>query len=222
MFPIVVNSTKKYANSTLPLLLESFEKYKGSYNPEIIVIIGGYDKVTVRKLNSYTFIEVDNNTIDYTGLIYILENDIIKQEHFLYIHDTIIVGESFFTRHANLAPIPTSTTVSFQFPSSFIGIYSKNVLHQCKDYLLGLKNKDYSDDTIKRIKHKCVLEEDSIFKMNINNHLFFPTKPDPKWGTTVTIYNGVPRLPEYYADLDFNKYKATWARCDDLNYNVVP
>ena len=143
MFPIVVNSTKKYANSTLPLLLESFEKYKGSYNPEIIVIIGGYDKVTVRKLNSYTFIEVDNNTIDYTGLIYILENDIIKQEHFLYIHDTIIVGESFFTRHANLAPIPTSATVSFQFPSSFIGIYSKNVLHKYKDYLLGLKNKEH-------------------------------------------------------------------------------
>jgi len=222
MLPIVVNSTKKYADITLPLLFESFEKYKGDYKPEIIVIIGGYDAVTVRKLESYTIIEVDNNTIDFTGLIYILENDIIKQEHFLYIHDTIVVGETFFIRHANLPPIPTNTTVSFQFPSSFIGIYSINTLHKFKNEILALKNKDYSEDSIKNIKHTCVLQEDYIFRLNISNHLFFPTKPDPKWGTTVNIYNGAPRLQEYYADLDFNKYKATWARCDDLNYNIVP
>jgi hypothetical protein len=222
MLPIVVNSTKKYANTTLPLLLESFEKYKKEYNPEIIIIIGGYDAVTVRKLNSYTIIEVDNNTIDFTGLLYILENDILKQEHFLYIHDTIVVGETFFIRHANLPSIPTNTTVSFQFPSSFIGIYSKNVLQKFKDELIALKNKDYRETTIQKIKHQCVISEDYIFRLNISNHIFFPTKPDPKWGTTVTIYNGVPRLPEYYADLDFYKYKATWARSDDLKYNLVP
>ena len=222
MIPIVVNSTKNYANKTLPLLLESFEKYKKDFNPEIIIIIGGFDEFNLRKQGNYTFIEVDNNTIDYTGLIAILENNIINEEHFLYIHDTMIIGEQFFDRLYNLPKVPTNKTVSFQFPSSFIGIYSKNVLENFKDNLFKIKNSDYQDKTLKYIKHQCVIGEDSIFKMNIDNHLFFPTKPEPKWGTTVNIYSDIPRLPEYYADLDFYKYKATWARCDDLSYKNNP
>jgi len=223
MLTIIVNSTKKYANKTLPILIESFQKYKKDYNPNIIFIIGGYDEYKVRKMASYTFIEVDNNTIDYTGLIAILEYPILTNEHFLYIHDTIVIGETFFERVSKLPEIPTNTTVSFQYPSSFIGIYSTNVLTKFKEYILNMKNKDYSNMALQRIKHECVLGEDSIFRMNHENHLFFPTKSEPKWGTTVNIYtDDIPRLPEYYSDLDFLKYKATWGRNDTYTYSITP
>ena len=94
---IVINS---HIKSRVPLehLLESFKEVQCIY--EIIVVIGGYYDVPgykVFKQNDITYIHCNHNSIDFTGLIALLElyNDNVD-EYYTYLHDTCKIGKNFF------------------------------------------------------------------------------------------------------------------------------
>ena len=72
---IVINS---HINGTIALdhLLESMKLYKEFNEYEIIIIIGGYYKnnnYEIKKVDNLTYIYCNHNSIDFTGLIALLE-----------------------------------------------------------------------------------------------------------------------------------------------------
>jgi len=222
---IVINSTKNYAPITLPPLFESFKNAPGHDEVDIIVIINGFDHFKIYpKVKNYTFVETDNNSFNYSGLITVLENpEILATEHFLFMDDTSKVGPQFFQCLENIPEISAKHTVSSPFPSAYVGIYSKTALKTHSNHLLQFKNKDYSEKALQVLKHKTVLYEDSLFRENAGNHLFFPRKSEPHWGKDHDVYKtGVARMPEYYPDLDLTRFKGTWSRHDALDYTVLP
>jgi len=215
---IVINSTKTYAHITLPPLIEMIKKFNPGFR--VLVVIGNHDIKRVASVEDYiTYVESDNNSLDYTGIITILEEpQILLTEWFLYLHDTIELGPTFFNRLLNCY-LPeynpenskNITSVSFRFPSANLGIYNINCIKRLKPAILQLKNKDNS--ILQELKSLSIVVEDGIFRMNMQEHRFFMTPPEPKWDEpTVDKYNtGVKRLKEYYPDLDLWKFKASFA-----------
>ena len=224
---IVINSTKDYASITLPPLFESLKlaPHMSEDAVDIVVIINGFDHFKIYPpIKNYRFIETDNNSFNYSGLITVLENpEILATDHFLFMDDTSKVGPQFFQCLANIPDISANQTISAQFPSAYVGIYSKTALQNHSAHLLQFKNKDYSEKALQVLKHKTVLYEDSLFRENAANHLFLPRKSEPQWGKDYDVYNtGVKRMPEYYPDLDLTRFKGTWSRHDNLDYTVLP
>lgn len=211
---IVINSCKVYATATLPPLIDNIKKNNPGF--KILVIIGDHvEKRIISVEDNITIIETDNNSIDYTAMITLLEKpEILTTDWFLYLHDTIQLGPTFFQKlqGINLENFPKKiTTISFQFPSANIGLYHKDVISRLKPAILKFKNQDNS--ILHELKSLFVAAEDAIFRMNMQEHTMFPTKPDTKWNDPlIDLFNtGRKRLTEYYADLDFWKVKATFA-----------
>jgi len=96
---IIINSHIK-SNLALEHLLESLISINSSY--EIIVIVGGYyNNIDYEIINKgkITFIRCNHNSIDFTGLITLVElfyNNL--NEYYLYIHDTCKVGKNFYNK----------------------------------------------------------------------------------------------------------------------------
>ena len=99
-------------------------------------------------------------------------------------------------------------------PSMNIGIYALNYLIQNKSYILSLKNIDYSNEALQRVKANGVIDEDYLFKnsinkLNINNYLK---------NTEVVSeiqYFGKKRNREYYPQLGIIKYKANYTQATE-------
>lgn len=220
---LVVNSCKTYSTIALPKLLESLNKYNPGF--KVVVVIGGCSTPTPPVvMGNYTIVETRNNSIDLTGFIGLIEEDIKLTPLFFYIHDTTEVGPGFFPALERYSVLPDGvTSASFQFPSCYIGIYSTSLLDKFKNEIFSLKNMDESSTTLRKLKDLLIDQEDKLFKLNIQNHAFFPTKPIPNWGTTDDIYKcGIQRLREYYPDFDFTKFKGSWAKRADLSYPITP
>jgi hypothetical protein len=220
---LVVNSCKTYSKIALPVFLEHANKYNPGFS--IVVIIGGCPTPNPPSvIGHYTIVETRNNSLDYTGLIGLIEEDIKIKPLFFYIHDTTVLGPKFFSALEAYSVLPEGkTSMSFQFPSSNIGIYSTSLLKKYEAEILALRNTDESTDRLNYLKDVFILDEDKFFRLNIENNAFFPTKSIPDWGTTSEFYkNGNQRLKEYFPDLDFTKLKASWARKLDCKYMMSP
>jgi hypothetical protein len=206
--PIVINSHKQNIGITIPVLLDSIQKY--NKNNVICVIAGGYDEYSLTKESGYLFIKVEHNSIDFTGLITLLEHTIEEITHtFFYIHDTCVVGPLFFEYVNNLNTDNKMHTISLPLPSMNIGLYSIDIINYYRIKLMTFKNTDHSYTSIQYFKTKCIAEEGIIFKMNKHNHTFINTKvtvsnPTDYYGTNVL------RIIEYYNVIDLYKIKANW------------
>jgi hypothetical protein len=185
----------------------------------VLIIIGDYpEKRVVFDENNIKIVETDNNSIDYTAMITLLEQpEILTTDWFFYIHDTVQFGSQFFNRLNHImkgviekCKTTKITTVSFNFPSSNNGIYHKYVINRLKPAILKFKNTDNS--ILQELKSLFVATEDAIFRMNMQEHVFFPTAIDVGWQRPrPDFYNtGKTRLTEYYPDLDIWKFKATF------------
>jgi hypothetical protein len=215
---IIINSTKSYAPITLPPLLHTLIQYNPGFN--ILVIIGDcLEKRIVSQVNFLTIVETDNNSLDFTGIITLLEKpELLTTPWFLYLHDTIGIGSTFFQCLLDLNLTDSYedetnkiTTISFQFPSANIGLYHKNVIERLKPAILQLKNTNNS--ILQELKSLSIVTEDAIFRMNMQEHSTFPTKSIPNSENELEdpYKTGVKRLKEYYPDLDFWKYKASYS-----------
>lgn len=98
---IVINSHSK-SNIALQHLLESL-KENDIYYCDIIVVIGGHFNLNNYEITkseneneNITYIRANHNSIDFTGLIALLElykNNI--SEYYVYLHDTCRIGKNF-------------------------------------------------------------------------------------------------------------------------------
>lgn len=207
---IVINS---YKDNTIALnkLLNSLKKCKEYVKSKIYVFIGGYydnSEYTSKEENNITYIYCNHNSIDFTGLLGILEYLPKQTDYYFYMHDTCVVGPKFL-KNINAIDLSNVSSMSLKtFPSMNIGVYSNDTIHKYKNDLLTYKNTDHTKTQDFKIKGQK--NEDLIFKkddtnklINDKDQLVSVSDPYDYYGT------GVLRVVEYY-DLDLYKIKANW------------
>jgi hypothetical protein len=219
---ICVNSTKQYSEKTLPIIIPSL--IDSGIDPEdIFVFKGGHYERSVIKKDTYTLIQTDNNTIDLTGLIDIVENE-LESDYWFYIHDTCKVGPKFKQLLYNIPESFPDKIALTVHPSMNIASYKYSCLMRYKDKLLKVKNQDYSEKKLKKLKEWGIYCEDLILHKPHQNgmgmvgiHSDTIEFYNPELSDCIRIenenwYGGVKRIVEYYPQLDLYKSKANYYR----------
>jgi len=207
---IVINSHIK-SNIVLQHLLESLKENDINYC-DIIVVIGGHYNLSnyeITQNENITYIHANHNSIDFTGLITLLElyyNDI--NEYYVYLHDTCRIGKEFYNK-INSLDLTNVTSIKIVHPFSMnIGIYSQIIINDFKDFLLSTKNTNEKE--CMKYKLNAVAHEDYIFKNDTNNKLLDNYNGHSYTGPTDYYNTGTMRIVEYYPNLDLYKIKANW------------
>jgi hypothetical protein len=212
---IVINS---YIKNTIALdhLLESMRKQCEFKLYDVIVVIGGYynNKTyeiyrSLEKEDNITYIRCNHNSIDFTGLITLLELYSKKEnEYYFYMHDTCKVGDNFYKKLCAIDLTNVSTVKINKWFSMNMGIYTQKIINQSKEFLLSKKNTDEH----RSMEFKCInFQEDHIFNNDPNNILLDNYDGPHCTGEEVDYYNtGTMRIVEYYPNIDLHKIKANW------------
>jgi hypothetical protein len=219
---ICVNSTKNYSEKTLPIIIPSL--IEAGIDPEdIFVFEGGYYERSVIKKDTYTLIQTDNNTIDLTGLIDIVENE-LESDYWFYIHDTCKVGLKFKQLLYNIPESLPDKIALTVHPSMNIASYKYSCLMKYKNILLKYKNRDYSEKKLKQLKEWNTHCEDLILHKPhqtgigmVGIHSDTIEFYNQEISDCIKIenqnwYGGVKRIVEYYPQLDLYKSKANYHR----------
>jgi hypothetical protein len=194
--------------------MKSFKEYS---DYDIIIVIGGFYKLLnykIMKDYNITYIFCNHNSIDFTGLIALLELYYENNnEHYLYLHDTCSIGDNFYNKikSINLVNV-TSIKINKNF-SMNIGIYSQSIINNFKLFLLSQKNMDKNNCII--FKKSGVKNEDYIFKHDRNN-ILLDNYDGNLHSLPIDYYKtGTMRIVEYYPNIDLYKIKANWTELMD-------
>lgn len=183
-------------------------------NIPVILVTQGEDNITLIKNNIIELV-VPHNSIDFTGIIAILENNFLQEKLvnsiIFYTHATTEFGPNFF----NLFK-PQSTQMLTRKPSMNIGTYDYNKLQSIKSFILNFKSSDYPPhEEILELKLSAIKQEDIIFTiLKIDN--VYCEKNKIKIEKPLDVYNtGTQRITEYYTNLDFYKFKANYGQFNE-------
>lgn len=208
---IVINSHIK-SNVALQHLMESLKEIDAK-EFEIIIVIGGYYDLVdyeISKEEHITYIRANHNSIDFTGLIALLElySENVN-EYYMYLHDTCKVGKNFYNL---LKSIDLTNVSSIKINKKFsmnIGIYSQKIINYNKKFLMGKKNTDEN----RCMEFKSVNNgEDHIFNTDTNRKILNDYDGWIKSEPTDYYNTGTMRIVEYYPHLDLYKIKANWGQ----------
>jgi hypothetical protein len=134
---IVINSHIK-SNVALQHLLESL-KQNDIHDCDVIVVIGGHYNLDTYEINTdknITYIRANHNSIDFTGLITLLELYSNTHEHYVYLHDTCKIGKNFYNK---LKSIDLTNVSSIKINKRFsmnMGIYSQTIINHFTPFLI--------------------------------------------------------------------------------------
>lgn len=207
---IVINS---HINSNIALqhLLESLKENDINYC-DVIVVIGGYydlDNYEITKDENFTYIRANHNSIDFTGLITLLELYNNTNEYYVYLHDTCKIGKKFYDKIKSIDLTDVSSIKINKDFSMNIGIYSQRIINEFKDFLLSKKNTNQNEC----MRYKSIdANEDYIFNNDTNNKLLDNYNGWSYTGPTDYYNTGTMRITEYYPNLDLYKIKANWGQ----------
>lgn len=214
----VISSRKIGFESTYPIVIGSMLD-NGVPPQDIYFIVGGYDKVNRYIRNDgVNFIEVDQNSIDYTGLIAVVDLD-LQADYWVLLHDTCYIGEDFYStiKEYNYNNIP-AVALSFDL-SMNIGAYSDQYLQQIKEELLTYRNTDFSQESIQAWKQRGISDEDN-FLSSYRGQYHYCNIPRVSSGPVDIYGTGVPRMIEYFPTIDLYKVKANWYNKNTYELNV--
>lgn len=177
--------------------------------PDVIVVVGdtaASEYQVTGPHHGVTRVVAPHNSIDYTGLIALLEVPSLQRPSYFYTHDTCKAGPRFLELLA--AHSVPYDTASFKFHSMNIGVYSRAALERFRDEILAMKNRDPA--RVQESKKACVANEDLVFRLNGSRHVVLG-REHPTYEPVLDVYgNGVMRRATYYPCLDFYKYAANW------------
>lgn len=210
---ICVNSTKTFSEKTIPIVIESLLQ-SGIESENIFVIEGGYDTRTVTQKDTYTHIKTNQNSLEYTGLIDIVEYE-IESDYWFNIHDTCKVGENFKKLLYNMPEELPDKIALRSHPSMSIGSYKYSYLLKHKSRLLDIKNTDYSRESLQKWKQQGIWMEDyMLYKLDDSpTHRYNSDISDAEWNIieNENWYNSnIKRRIEYHPTLDLYKSKSNW------------
>lgn len=159
---------------------------------------------------------VAHNSIDFTGLVSVLELELEHPWWFL-LHDTTRVGPNFYNYLMSLELNGETIPISKHgiHPGGNMGLYSWRYLTSNSSTVLKYKNDNPDPHAFKT---RLVHDEDALFKeacMVLNKQRPVYGPPEDRYGT------GMPRLQEHFQELDLYKIKANWRGFVD-KWNVTP
>jgi hypothetical protein len=216
---VVINSNINYYEKTCTTLINSLVKF-GVNKEDIILMIGGAEKIEKFNYHGVESYFLDNNTIDFTAFIGILDLELTNSiDYFFYIHDTTIINSKKFSNVFYRYPLKEHHTYSIgTFISMNIGFYSKESLIKSKTLIMDTKNTNYSQEAIYASKVLGFEIEDAIF----NNSSNFRSTIFSGYSFPIikkTIYAGQERIEENYKSLGILKYKANSNH--KVNYKIT-
>lgn len=202
-----ISSHKLFYETTYHTLVDSLIK-SGVPKEDIYFFIGGYPEYEKIEKDGVNLYFVDHNSIDFTGIISVLDLG-LKSDYWFLLHDTCYVGNNFYNKVCNFDYKEADAVKMYFTVSMNMGAYKQSYLESIKDSLFEFKNQNYSLESLHHYKKICVQKED-IFFNNAKNLLTYNTTPGTTEGPLDYYQNGILRVIEYYSDIDLYKIKANW------------
>ena len=161
---IAISSHKDFCEKTFTCIVQSLIE-SGVPKQDIYFFIGGHAEY--KKIDSDVNVwEVNHNSIDFTGLISVLDLD-IKSDRWFLLHDTLYVGPDFYRTILYMQSDCDTIDMSSLWPKN-MGSYSQKYLPQISDILLT-KYKNVSTE----------VEDAHVFKtMNVDTENCFLKKQE--------------------------------------------
>jgi hypothetical protein len=218
-----VTSYNKFWETTIPILIPSMIE-SGIKPEDIYVFVGGFNR-HIKLPNDYgvNIFGVAHNSIDYTGLISLIEFNLVN-DYWFYLHDTCYVGLDFYNKIKNYNyPAVFSSVSVTDGPSMNMGLYSWSLLEKRKKDILNKKNRDYSVAKTLDWKKRGVFWEDEIIGRGGPFYYCHDSRVDR--GQNREEYNNIyktdtRRAVEYFIDLDLYKVKANWSLKSEYEINL--
>jgi hypothetical protein len=209
---ICISSVKSYSEKTLPIIIPSLIN-SGIDSRDIFVFEGGHHKRNIIQKDEYTLIQTDHDSFEFTGLIDIVEYE-IESDYWFNIQDTCKVGLDFKKLLYNIPKNFPDKIALRHINSMNIGSYKYSYLMKHKNKLMKIKNQDYSEKKLKKLKEWTIVCEDYIlyklldsetfkYNENISDYIIID---EPSW------YGENKRIIEFYPQLDLYKAKANYHR----------
>lgn len=213
---IIVNSVKSNELAA-SILIKSIP-----YNWTIVLVVGDSDTTCIHeKVQNVLRCEVEHNSIDFTGLVCLIENEAQIKEKlgnnlpkaWLYLHDTT----EFFDPDAflNKQTYPLITSRLCGCMSMNMGIYTHKDILKIKSKIIEYK-----------FVNQCTLQQFKAHLVNTENILFNILKVPQFMSKRSTdgFFNypgsNVKRLKEVYIDIGLYKYKANFFQKPVYELNI--
>lgn len=201
----VISSHINYINTTeqkiIPSLLSTGIKLE-----DIYVFVGGYDlDYGYQKIsNDINKFSAPHNSLDFTGLISVLEMN-IESDYWFLLHDTLYVGPNFYRTVQNYNYTDVNY-VALTFDTSMnMGSYKWSYLMEKKSEILSYKNNNWD---LQLYKKRLIDEEDVFIKPKTH---FYCGEKRKTHGPVDYYNNGTNRIIEYFPNIDLYKIKANWS-----------
>lgn len=223
MIKIAIATNKNFYELTLPVVIDSLLAV-GIEKSDIHVFNAGFDEPRVDIVDDITHHFLNHNSYEYSPLIDIVENQ-IESEYWFLIHDTCKVGPDFKKLLYNIPPDKPEKIALKHFPAMSIGTYKYSYLLSVRDKLLGIKNTDYSFDSMQNWKKWGVPNEDYILWQTLPQPQVYPGINGVSQYTVTDHENwyntGTARRTEYYQPLDIYKNKSNWGQTTNTSRMVI-
>ena len=160
---IVINS---HRNSLVALnhLLDSMQRHQEFYCFDYIIAVGGYYELKdyeVDHICNIHYIKCNHNSIDFNGLLAIIEPWNNKDDYYFYMHDTCRVGDNFFRR---LIEINEHSGVYKLLSKD----YPNNLQRMCDEYDLEIVNGKPVPKAASKYEGIGALQPTLVFDYHIN------------------------------------------------------
>lgn len=210
-----ISSHIDFYEKTYPIIVKSL--IESSVPPEdIYFFIGGCDKVEKSEESGINVWKVDHNSIDFTGLISVIDLE-LKSDRWFLLHDTLYVGKNFYS-HVNSYKNNADSIAMSKLWSKNMGSFSQAYLDSISNTLLSeYKNKNLDKQSAHRFK-----------TMNINTENRFLAGQECYTYQTPIIQrsnidfykSGTPRDIQYYFDIDIYKVQSHTGIHQPGSYNL--
>lgn len=210
-----ISSHIEFHEKTYPIIVKSLID-SGVPPKDIYFFIGGCDKVEQVEGKEVNVWKVDHNSIDFTGLIAVLELNLRSDRWFL-LHDTLYVGPNFYKHICSHLTQPNVIGMS-KFWSKNMGSYSQTYLSNIAHWLLlDYKNKDLSKEAAHRFKTMNINTENEFLKCE---DYYTHKEPIMKEYGVDFYKSGTLRDVQYYFDIDIYKIQSHLATHLPGRYNI--
>lgn len=201
-----ISSHRNYYQLTENKVVESL--IKSGIEPEnIYFFIGGYDGDYQKIDGDYNRYTCPHNSMDFTGLISVLDLN-IESDYWFLLHDTCYVGDRFYEKVKNYQYKDKKYISLTHDLSMNMGSYRWDYLQEKKDQILNYKN--VSED-LQYYKQVLINDEDIFFRPK-EHHYNYNKRETSNAGDYYN--NGTERIIEYFPGIDLHKIKANWCLKD--------
>lgn len=208
-----ISSNKTFAPFTYEAITQGLLEV--GVNPDDIYFFeGGHDTYSQYVNDGIRVVRVPYNSMDFNGLIAIMDLGLCADRWFL-LHDTCIINRGFHTYVSTFEHKYPATALCSRGLSMNIGSYSQDYIESIKYHLEDLKN----NGDLGEYKAKLVMMEDCF--LNPYKQVSHYTDVSPQvTGPIVYHENSAKRILQCYPDVGLCKTKANWEPKEQYELNL--